>query len=723
IGKRAITVTPNPDQSKVYGALDPTFAYSPSESLLASNSFTGALERAGGETVGAYAYTLGNLAAGDNYSISLAVTANKFEVTPLPVTVTANADQGKVYGQAEPGLAFTASPAVGTVLPNGAVIGFSGSIQRAGGEGVGAYAINQNSLANSNYIINYIGADFTISPAQLNLVVANKTKVYGEAVPTLTGTVTGLVSTDGITVNYSTTATQASDVVAEGYPIVAAINDPNAKLSNYTVSNSAGVLTINKATATIAITPYSGTYDGFEHTASGTATGVFGEDLSAALTFAESYTNVPGGSTTWAFSGGTNYNNTNGTTTVTITPQTANPVADAFYTGSSFYWTTSSTSSTATLALTATIQNNLNYSGDIRTAKVSFFIRNGSSLTPINGAQNLPVGLVTPGDLSVGTATANVQYNIGNSAATTLTIAVVVSGNYRSNPNDPTTDNTCTIAKPTPGGLIGGAGYLDNATSAGYVKGAPDKKTKFDFFVEYNKSMKNFKGGVTITVKSYLDRNGVASSELHTYKLKSNAISVLAIKGSTAQFSGKANISEIFADGREESIEGNCSMQLDMTDVLNTGRGDQLAVIIHRAKGGVWYTNNWNGSKSVQSVVVNEGRWSSELSVTGSGGAITATATKAVSMAETTLGTEFYNYPNAFSDRTTIVFSVAKEQNFVLEVYDVKGALVKKVATGVAEANKQYEYELESQRMSEGIYFGRLTTTDGVQTVKMILKK
>ncbi|WP_410969765.1 hypothetical protein, partial [Salmonella sp. SAL4450] len=72
--------------------------------------------------------------------------------------------------------------------------------------------------------------------------------------------------------------------------------------------------------------PYTGTYNGAAHTASGTAAGVESTpaDLSGLLSFATSYTNVPGGNTNWSFAGNTNYNATSGTTTVTIGKADAN---------------------------------------------------------------------------------------------------------------------------------------------------------------------------------------------------------------------------------------------------------------------------------------------------------------------------------------------------------------------------------------------------------------
>ena len=72
ITKRPVTITPAAGQGKVYNTPDPlAFSYSPSEALIAGNSFTGALARASGNDAGSYAYTLGTLSAGANYQLTL----------------------------------------------------------------------------------------------------------------------------------------------------------------------------------------------------------------------------------------------------------------------------------------------------------------------------------------------------------------------------------------------------------------------------------------------------------------------------------------------------------------------------------------------------------------------------------------------------------------------------------------------------------------------------
>ena len=43
-------------------------------------------------------------------------------------------------------------------------------------------------------------------------------------------------------------------------------------------------------------------------------------------------------------------------------------------------------------------------------------------------------------------------------------------------------------------------------------------------------------------------------------------------------------------------------------------------------------------------------------------------------------------YPTSIHDRATITFTFASTGNCTLEVYDTKGALVKRIAAGAAEA-------------------------------------
>jgi hypothetical protein len=96
----------------------------------------------------------------------------------------------------------------------------------------------------------------TIVKAPLSVTVNPVTSVYGQTFPAFTGSVTGVVPGDGITASYSTTATPTSPA-GGGYTITATLNDPNAKLGNYAVTNTPAALTIAKATPAISVTSNS----------------------------------------------------------------------------------------------------------------------------------------------------------------------------------------------------------------------------------------------------------------------------------------------------------------------------------------------------------------------------------------------------------------------------------------------------------------------------------
>ncbi|RDV13632.1 T9SS C-terminal target domain-containing protein [Pontibacter diazotrophicus] len=80
-------------------------------------------------------------------------------------------------------------------------------------------------------------------------------------------------------------------------------------------------------------------------------------------------------------------------------------------------------------------------------------------------------------------------------------------------------------------------------------------------------------------------------------------------------------------------------------------------------------------------------------------------------------------YPTAVSDRAMVSFSLEHDGNYTLELYDMKGALVKRIAAGAAEAGRQYEQEISVEGMGAGLYLARLTTGTKVQTVKLIVQR
>ena len=185
IGKRAVTVTANAGQGKTYGDADPSsYGYSYSD-LGNGTALVGALDRASGENVGNYAIGRGTLtdAANSNYDITY-VDAD-FSIGKRSVTVTADAGQGKTYGDIDPSSYSYTSTSLGTG------VALVGALDRAAGETVGNYAIGQGGItneANSNYDISYAGADFSIAKRSVTVTAnAGQGKTYGDADPSSYG--------------------------------------------------------------------------------------------------------------------------------------------------------------------------------------------------------------------------------------------------------------------------------------------------------------------------------------------------------------------------------------------------------------------------------------------------------------------------------------------------------------------------------------------------------
>ena len=76
-------------------------------------------------------------------------------------------------------------------------------------------------------------------------------------------------------------------------------------------SAGSATFTINKADAVCTISGYTGAYDGAAHGASGSCVGAAGDPTAAGSTLdlGTKFTNAPGGSADWTFTGGNNYNN------------------------------------------------------------------------------------------------------------------------------------------------------------------------------------------------------------------------------------------------------------------------------------------------------------------------------------------------------------------------------------------------------------------------------
>src|SRR5207237_446105 len=161
----------------------------------------------------------------------------------------------------------------------------------------------------------------TINKANATVVVAAYTVTYdGHAHLASVVSITGVNGETGVTVGAvdvsHTDHTAAGTFTADYWFFTATANYND--IGNTTITD-----TINKATAVITVTGFSGVYDGNAHgVVSSSAKGVNNEDLTGLVIANTTYTNVPGGLIHWTFTN-ENYADQAGDATVTITKATA----------------------------------------------------------------------------------------------------------------------------------------------------------------------------------------------------------------------------------------------------------------------------------------------------------------------------------------------------------------------------------------------------------------
>ena len=164
VTRAPLTILPKTGQSKVYGAAVPDLTETPTgfvngdtDSLL-----TGALatKATASSAVGTYAFTLGSLSAGANYTLVLAASPT-FAITPASLVITASS-ASITSGQALP--VFTASYAgfVHGDTSAGLTTPPTISTTASAGSPAGTYPITASGASSPNYAITYVPGALTV---------------------------------------------------------------------------------------------------------------------------------------------------------------------------------------------------------------------------------------------------------------------------------------------------------------------------------------------------------------------------------------------------------------------------------------------------------------------------------------------------------------------------------------------------------------------------------
>ncbi len=202
---------------------------------------------------GGYQIVPAGLSNGVGYAISY--VSGALNVTPAPLTVTANAF-GKIYD----GLAYTGGNGVSyTGLVNGqtgavltGAVSYSGTSQNA--INAGNYVITPGGLSSGNYAISYVSGALNVTPAPLTVTANNISKNTGTAY-SFTGTEfvsAGLKNGETVGSVSLSCAGAASTATVGSYAIVpAAATGGTFSAANYVISYVNGTMTLNSPVLTL----------------------------------------------------------------------------------------------------------------------------------------------------------------------------------------------------------------------------------------------------------------------------------------------------------------------------------------------------------------------------------------------------------------------------------------------------------------------------------------
>jgi hypothetical protein len=249
-------------------------------------------------------YTASALFAGDDNHTSSSQSKD-FTIFKAASTTTLNCPASVTYnGSAQTPCTVSTTGAGG--------LSTTVAIQYANNTNAGTATASANYDGDENHTGSSASQNFVIEKAATTTTVtcgAGPFMYNGLAQEPCSASVTGAGGLNqSLAVSYSNNINAGTATASASY----------AESANYLASSNSANFTIGKANATINVSGFTGYYDGSAHCATGTATGVMGENLIAGLNLGSCFTNVPGGTANWSFSGGTNYNNASGSVAIVI---------------------------------------------------------------------------------------------------------------------------------------------------------------------------------------------------------------------------------------------------------------------------------------------------------------------------------------------------------------------------------------------------------------------
>ncbi|MER2996234.1 T9SS type A sorting domain-containing protein [Pontibacter populi] len=81
-------------------------------------------------------------------------------------------------------------------------------------------------------------------------------------------------------------------------------------------------------------------------------------------------------------------------------------------------------------------------------------------------------------------------------------------------------------------------------------------------------------------------------------------------------------------------------------------------------------------------------------------------------------------FPMPFSDRTTIEFTATESQDYIIQLFDAKGRMIRELTSGKARAGERVTVEVDASDLPNGMYIANIIGKTGIKkSVKLINKK
>lgn len=321
------TISFGPLAAKTFGDADFIVNATASSGLAVSFSILSGPATILGNTIhitGAGAVTVRASQAGDS-NYNPATLDQSFNVAKADQTITFGALGGKTFGDADFTVSATASSGlnVSFSIASGPATVVGNTVHITG---AGTITVRASQPGDANYnAAPDIDQSFTVSKAsQVITFIAPEDKTFGDAafVVTASGGPSGNPVTFATVGNCTSTGLNGGLITITGAGSCT-VTASQAGNTNYNAAPDVPrTFAIHQASAVIAVNGFTGVYDGHAHGAGGAATGINGEDLSSLLNLGASFTDVPGGTAAWSFSGNSNYAPATGTAAIVITKAT-----------------------------------------------------------------------------------------------------------------------------------------------------------------------------------------------------------------------------------------------------------------------------------------------------------------------------------------------------------------------------------------------------------------